>query len=118
MSTSVRQRIQAITEEAAVTPLELFFDLVLVYALTQVTALISGNLTGRGVLEGMIVLALMWWSWVGYSWLGNVVRADEGWARAAFIAVMAALFVAALSIPEAFDDAPGGLAGPLVLAAC
>jgi len=118
MSTSVRQRIQAITEEAAVTPLELFFDLVLVYALTQVTALISGNLTGRGVLEGMIVLALMWWSWVGYSWLGNLVRADEGWARAAFIAVMAALFVAALSIPEAFDDAPGGLDGPLVLAAC
>jgi len=118
MSTSARQRIQAVTENASVTPLELFFDLVLVYALTQVTSLISGNLTGRGVLEGMIVLALMWWSWVGYSWLGNTVRADEGWARAAFIVVMAALFVAALTIPESFDDFAGGLEGAVVLAVC
>jgi low temperature requirement protein LtrA len=118
MSTSVRQRIQAVTGDVSVTPLELFFDLVFVYALTQVTGLISGNLTGRGILEGMIVLALVWWCWVGYSWLGNSVRADEGIARGAFFLVMAAMFVAALTIPESFDDLPGGLDGPTVLAAC
>jgi low temperature requirement protein LtrA len=118
MSTSVRQRIQAVTEDAKVTPLELFFDLVFVYALTQVTALMATNLSGRRVLEGMIVLALVWWCWVGYSWVGNVAQADEGWARGAFIGVMATMFVAALAIPEAFEDFPGGLDGPLVLALC
>ena len=52
MSTSVRQRIQAVTEDQSVTALELFFDLVFVYALTQVTALISSNLTGRASCKG------------------------------------------------------------------
>ena len=118
MSTSVRHRIQAVTEDQSVTALELFFDLVFVYALTQVTALISDHMTGRGVLQGMIVLALIWWCWVGYSWLGNIVKADEGVARAAFIAVMAAMFSAALAIPESFVDLPGGLSGPLTLALC
>ncbi len=118
MSTSVRQRIQTVTEDQSVTALELFFDLVFVYALTQVTALISSHLTGRGVLEGMIVLTLIWWCWVGYSWIGNVVQADEGFARATFIVVMAAMFIAALAIPESFDDLPGGLDGPLTLAVC
>jgi low temperature requirement protein LtrA len=118
MATTVRPRIQATTEDASVSPLELFFDLVFVYALTQVTGLMSKELNGRGVLQGMIVLALVWWSWVGYSWLGNSVRADEGWTRAAFISVMAALFIAALAIPEAFRDLEGGLSGPLTFALC
>ena len=118
MSTSVRQRIQAVAEDAKVTPLELFFDLVFVYALTQVTLLMATNLSGRRVVEGMVVLALFWWCWVGYSWLGNVAQADEWWTRGAFIVVMATMFVAALAIPEAFHDSPGGLNGPLVLAVC
>ncbi len=118
MSTSGRQRIQAVGEEAKVTPLELFFDLVFVYALTQVTALMANGLSGRRVLEGMIVLALIWWCWVGYSWLGNVAQADEGWTRGAFIGVMATMFVGALAIPEAFIDRPGGLSAPLVVAVC
>ncbi len=118
MSTSIRQRIQTVTEDQSVTPLELFFDLVFVYALTQVTTLISDHMTARGVLQGMIVLALIWWCWVGYSWLGNVVKADEGHARAAFIAVMSAMFVASLAIPESFVDLAGGLSGPLTLAVC
>jgi low temperature requirement protein LtrA len=118
MSTSVRQRVQAVAEDQSVTALELFFDLVFVYALTQVTALMSLNLTGRGVLQGMIVLALIWWCWTGYSWLGNAIKADEGWSRAAFIGVMATMFIAALTIPESFDDLPGGLNGPLTLTVC
>ena len=67
--------------DATVTPLELFFDLVFVFALTQVTALMADDLTGRGVLRGMLVLGLLWWCWAGYAWLGNVVRADEGRGR-------------------------------------
>jgi low temperature requirement protein LtrA len=102
----------------SVTPLELFFDLVFVYALTQVTGLMASTLSARGVLEGVIVLSLVWWCWVCFSWLGNSLKADEGWTRAVFFGVMAAMFVAALAIPEAYDDFAGGLSGPVVFAAC
>ena len=118
MSTTARHSVRAATEDASVTPLELFFDLVFVYALTQVTALMADDPSGEGVLHGMIVLALFWWCWVGYSWLGNTVQADEGLTRATFFFVMAVMFVASLAIPESFDDLPGGLDAPLVLAVC
>jgi low temperature requirement protein LtrA len=108
--------MQSVSEEARVTPIELFCDLVFVFSLTQVTALMAGDLTGRGLTRGMLVLALLWWCWVGYAWLGNVVRADEGIARAAMFGAMAAMFVLALSVPEAFDDRSGGLSGPMVFA--
>ncbi|HET7235348.1 MAG TPA: low temperature requirement protein A [Actinomycetota bacterium] len=109
-------RIQPVSEEARVTPIELFFDLVFVFSLTQVTALVANDLTARGMLRGILVLALLWWSWVGYAWLGNVVRADEGLGRVAVFGAMAAMFIFALSVPEAFDDLPGGLGGPVVVA--
>lgn len=105
------------TEGASVTPLELFFDLVFVYALTQVTALMVGDLTPRGMLHGLLLLALLWWCWCCYAWLGNTVRADEGVVRVAIFAVMATMFVVAVTIPEAFSDLPGGLSGPVVFAA-
>ncbi len=104
------------TEHASVTRLELFFDLVFVFALTQITALMADDPSARGIVRGLLILAVLWWSWVGYAWLGNVVRADEGAAKLAMIGAMAALFVIALSIPEAFDDLPGGLPGPVVSA--
>ncbi len=113
-----RSRVTPNAPDATVTPLELFFDLVFVFALTQVTAMMADDLTGEGVLRGMLVLALLWWSWTGYAWISNVVRADEGAARLVLIAAMMAMFVMALTIPEAFDDLPGGLHGPVVLAAC
>ncbi len=116
MSTN-RTRVE-VKDDAAVTPLELFFDLVFVYALTQVTSLIATHLTARGLAQGTIVLALVWWCWVGFSWLGNAIRADEGVARLVFFAVMATMFVASLVIPESFVDLPGGLHGPAVFAAC
>jgi low temperature requirement protein LtrA len=105
-----------VPEEARVTPIELFFDLVFVFSLTQVTALVASDLTARGLVRGLLVLALLWWSWVGYAWLGNVVRADEGLGRVAMFGAMAAMLVFALSVPEAFEDLPGGLGGPVVVA--
>lgn len=110
---SIRRRVQATTEDFSVTPLELFFDLVFVYALTQVTGLMAEDLSARGVVNGLIVLALVWWCWVGFSWLGNVIQADEGWTRAAFFAVMAAMFIAALAIPEASTIFRAGSTGLL-----
>lgn len=76
----------------------------------------ADDLTGRGIVRGMLVLALLWWCWVGYAWLSSVVRADEGIGRVAMFGAMAAMLALALSVPEAFDDLPGGLSGPVVLA--
>ncbi|MGH3384920.1 MAG: low temperature requirement protein A [Nocardioidaceae bacterium] len=113
-----RLRLEAVPEHASVTPLELFFDLVFVFALTQVTALMADNLTAHGVVRGVLILGLLWWSWTGYAWLCNVVRADEGPLRLVLIVAMGAMFVLALTIPEAFEDFPGGLPGPVVVALC
>ncbi len=104
--------------EQKVTPLELFFDLVFVFALTQVTAFMADEDTPHGVLRGLLIVGLLWWSWTSYAWLGNVVRADEGAVRAALFGAMGAMLVLALCIPEAFEDLPGGLPGPVVVALC
>jgi low temperature requirement protein LtrA len=68
-----------------------------------------------GILHGLLLLALLWWTWGGYTWLENQARADEGVVRAGMVVAMAAIFVVDLTIPEARQDAPGGLNGPLVL---
>lgn len=104
--------------EARVTPLELFFDLVFVFALTQVTAFMADELSWQGILRGVLVIMLLWWAWTGYAWLANVASAEERPITLAILTGMAAMFVLALCIPEAFDDLPGGLRGPVVLAIC
>jgi low temperature requirement protein LtrA len=109
-------RIVTVSEEARTTPLELFFDLVFVFAFTQVTSLMADDPTGRGLIRGLLVLAVVWWCWVGFAWLGSVLQADEGLGRVAVFGAMAATFVMALSVPEAFVDLPGGLNGPVVIA--
>lgn len=116
MSAERHPRLLPVAEEARVTPIELFFDLVFVFSLTQVTALMGARISGTNIVRGLLVLALLWWCWVGYAWLGNVVQAEEGLGRAAMFGAMAAMFVMALAVPEAFDDRPGGLAGPVVVA--
>jgi low temperature requirement protein LtrA len=91
-------------EESRVTPLELFFDLVFVLALTQCTALMADDPTWPGIARGMLVLGVMWWSWVGYAWLTSVVNPEEGAVRLVVFAAMAAFLVVALCVPGAFGD--------------
>jgi low temperature requirement protein LtrA len=91
-------------DEKRVGPLELFFDLVFVFALTQVTKLMSDNATWEGLGQGMLVLAALWWAWGAYSWLTNYIAADEGKERLLMFAVMGAFLIAALAVPHAFDD--------------
>ncbi len=98
------------------TQLELFFDLVLVFAFTMVTDLAAEETSAKNLLRAFLVLALMWWLWISFSWLGNVIRADEGFARVAMFTAMGGAFLAALTIPEAFHDLAGGWFGPLVFA--
>jgi low temperature requirement protein LtrA len=85
-----------------VTPLELFFDLVFVLALTQCTALMAAEPTWTGLAKGVLVLGVLWWSWVGYAWLTSVVDPEEGAVRLVMFGAMAALLVVALCVPGAF----------------
>ena len=89
-------------EGEKVTPLELFFDLVFVLALTQCTALIAHLGTWEGLGKGLLVLGVLWWAWTGYAWLTSVVDPEEGAVRIAIFAAMAALLVTALCVPGAF----------------
>jgi low temperature requirement protein LtrA len=90
--------------EQRVTPLELFFDLVFVYAITQVTLLMSDDPTWPAVGRGLLVLAALWWAWTGYAWLTNLLEPEEGLVRAGMFTSMAAMLVVALAVPEAFGE--------------
>ena len=108
MSTTTRPRGPHLTavlrSEDRVTPLELFFDLVFVLAITQCTALIVHEPSWGRLAEAMLVLALLWWAWTAYAWLTSVVDPEEGGVRIALIGAMAALLLVALCVPDAFDD--------------
>ncbi len=90
--------------EERVTPLELFFDLVFVFAITQVTSMLSDDPTWGGVGRAMLVLGALWWAWTGYAWLTNTVNADAGAVRLAILGAMGAMLVVALAVPDAFGD--------------
>jgi len=91
-------------EGERVTPLELFFDLVFVLAITQCTALMSHHPSWSGLAQGLLVLGMLWWAWVGYAWLTSVVDPEEDAARLVIFGAMAALLLVALCVPEAFED--------------
>jgi low temperature requirement protein LtrA len=108
---------QPTEREQRVTPLELFFDLVVVFAITQVTQFMSHDLTWRGIGHGLLVLAAIWWAWTGYAWLTNALEPEEGQVRAGMFGAMAAMLVVALAVPGAFgaDEVLFGVAYLLVL---
>jgi low temperature requirement protein LtrA len=105
-----------LTEEAhRVTSFEVFFDLVFVFAVIRVTAFITHPLSPETMTEGVLLVLLLWSSWSGYAWVGNQARADTGLVRAGVTVAMAAMFVAGLVIPEAWD-ATAPIHPPVVLA--
>jgi len=90
--------------EHQVTPLELFFDLVFVFAITQVTSLLAHDPTRHGLIRGMLVLVALWWAWTAYAWLTSTMDVDEGGVRLAMLASMGAMLFVALAVPGAFGD--------------
>jgi low temperature requirement protein LtrA len=91
-------------DEHEITPLELFFDLTFVFAITQVTILLADEPTWGGVLRGMLVLAALWWAWSAYAWLTSTMDVDEGGVRLAMLASTGTMLVVALAVPGAFGD--------------
>ena len=88
--------------EQRVTPLELFFDLVFVFAITQVTGFLSRSPTWGGLLRGMLLLGMLWWAWSAYAWLTNTLDPEEGAVRLAMLAAVAAMLIVSLAAPRAF----------------
>ncbi|HEY6730708.1 MAG TPA: low temperature requirement protein A [Solirubrobacterales bacterium] len=104
-SSDTHHRLGAVRREGErVTPLELFFDLVFVLALTQCTALMAHNQTWSGLAQGLLVLGVLWWAWVGYAWLTSVIDPEEGAVRLVIFAAMAAMLIVSLAVQEAFGN--------------
>jgi len=102
---SAPSRLGAMPREGErVTPLELFFDLVFVLAITQCTALMAHHPTWSGLAQGLLVLGMLWWAWVGYAWLTSVIDPEEGAVRLVMFGAMAALLLVAICVPGAFGS--------------
>jgi low temperature requirement protein LtrA len=85
-----------------VTPLELLFDLVFVFAITQVTGFLSDDPTWGGLLRGLMLLGALWWAWAAYAWLTNTLNPEEGAVRLVVFAAMGAMLIVSLAVPKAF----------------
>jgi low temperature requirement protein LtrA len=109
--------VTAVSQEHRVTPRELFFDLVFVFAFTQVATLLAADPTFAGIGRGVLVLAALWWAWTAYAWLTNVVDPEEGLVGAVLLVALIAMFVAALAVLHVFDD-DGVLFGAAFLVVC
>jgi low temperature requirement protein LtrA len=94
-------------DEVRVSTLELFFDLVFVFTITQLTAVLAHDPNGVGVLHVGVMLIVIWWMYGGYAWLTNVVAPDRVAYQLLLLSGMAAFLVLSLAIPTAF--AGGGL---------
>jgi low temperature requirement protein LtrA len=105
------------TEEThRATTSEIFFDLVFVFALTRIIAFMGQPPTPLTLAQGLLLLLLLYFSWMAYAWLGNQARADVGLIRAGTLVAMAAIFVIALVIPDAWRPGVGTVHAPLTLA--
>jgi low temperature requirement protein LtrA len=96
--------VRSVEGEERVTPLELFFDLVFVFALTQVTGFLAANESGEGLLRGALLFAALWWAWEAYAWLTNTLDPEEGAVRLAMFASTGAMLIVALATPAAFGS--------------
>jgi low temperature requirement protein LtrA len=91
-------------EERRTSPVELLWDLVFVFAVTQVTTLVARDLSWPGFGHGMLVLSLMWWAWSAYVWAANAEQEESRVLRGVLLLGMVLIFIAGLSLPHAFGD--------------
>jgi low temperature requirement protein LtrA len=92
------------TEERRTSPLELLWDLVFVFAVTQVTSLLSNSLTARGFGRAMLALALIWWAWSAFVWATNAQATTARSLRVCLLVATVFIFITGLALPRAFGD--------------
>ncbi len=98
------QRDNSAGEERRATALELFYDLVFVFAVTQVSHLLLDHLSWEGAGQAMLVLLVVWWSWNYTTWVTNELDPDSIAVRGLLVALMLGSLVMAVAIPDAFGD--------------
>ena len=94
--------MQAPVADRRTTPVELFWDLVFVFAVTRVTTLLSHHLSWAGLGRAMLVLALVWWAWSAFVWATNAQDPDAPVFRATLLTATVLIFVVGLALPGAF----------------
>ena len=87
-----------------VSTLELFFDLVFVFTITQLTETLAEHVTLATLAEVLLMLFVIWWMYSGYAWLTNAVAPNSSTRRTLLLAGMAGFLVMALAVPEAFGE--------------
>ncbi|MFJ6952675.1 low temperature requirement protein A [Micromonospora aurantiaca (nom. illeg.)] len=103
-----------VATHGGVTRAELFLDLVFVFAFMNVAGLMAARSAFDALVQGGLVLLLLWRSWAGYAWVGNLVRLDRGILPIVMFMVATALLLVAVAIPDVFVDRHAGLSAPLV----
>ncbi len=94
----------AVEEQKRAGYIELFFDLVFVFAFTQVTTMVVEDTSAAGIARAALVLALVWWAWSAYAWLTNAIDVENVATRMCFFGAMLAVFFVALAVPDAYAD--------------
>ena len=102
----VTKRVMAAADSDTkrVTTLELFFDLVFVFTITELTTVLYESPTWRGLAQVVLMLGVIWWMYGGYAWMTNAVSAHTAIRRLLLLGGMGGYFVLALSIPRAFSS--------------
>ena len=95
---------QAVVGERRTSPVELLWDLVFVFAVTQVTTLLSHDLSWTGLGHAALVLALVWWAWSAFVWAANAEQDGSRVLRGVLLVAMVLIFIAGLALPRAFGD--------------
>src|ERR671923_2608541 len=96
--------VTAVAERSVrVSSLELFFDLVFVFTITQLTGVLVEGGGVESALQVVVMLAVIWWMYDGYAWLTNAIATDRLRYRLLLIGGMGGFLVIALAIPEAYD---------------
>ena len=90
--------------ERRTSSVELFWDLVFVFAITQVSTLLAHDLTWAGFGRAMLVLALVWWAWSAFVWVTNAHDPTAPLVRSTMFVAMILTFIVALAVPRAFGD--------------
>ena len=110
----VAQRPITTTEDQSATFIELFFDLVFVYAVTQTVSLAHEDLSWAGVGHAVVVFWLVWWAWTQYTWALNSADTTHPAVDAVMLVATAIAFLMAVTIPDAFGDAGGWFAATYI----
>ncbi len=102
--TTIGGRSLRASEPQPVTFVELFFDLVFVFAVTQVTVLTAHDLTVGGVIRSLLLFWLIWWAWTQFTWTLNPADTTHSAVRIVTLVATGTAFVMATMVPHAFEE--------------